>query len=180
MSIKKTLFFLFIIILVSGCTKKEETISKNENAPSAPHQESKGEMHPDFDQNTPVSIPEGSRTLIPDIVKGKWSAVKFIVEDKKKNTMQEYKIKVGGKMSIPDSNLVIKVIDFLPDLKIEDNPKGSIFTSVSNDLNNPATHIIVLEEGKEIFNGWLFSLFPSIHPFQHDSFGVVLKEGIPS
>ncbi|NOY65603.1 MAG: DUF2155 domain-containing protein, partial [Nitrospirae bacterium] len=34
------------------------------------------------------------------------------------------------------------------------------------------------ENNKEIFNGWLYSKFPDIHPFQHEKFSVTLIEGI--
>jgi hypothetical protein len=40
--------------------------------------------------------------------------------------------------------------------------------------------IIVFEGEEEIFKGWLYSKFPAIHPFQHERYGLLLKEGVKS
>jgi hypothetical protein len=85
-------------------------------------------------------------------------------------------VALGQRLKIPGSAIDVEVLDFLPDLTIT----NSTFTSVSNEPNNPSVHVIVREGDKEIFKGWLFSLFPTIHPFQHAQFGVTLKEGVPS
>jgi hypothetical protein len=127
----------------------------------------------------PADIPKiegGGVTVVPDAVKGKWKAVVLVVEDKTQKQNKEYTVELGKTLQIPNSNLVIEVLEFLPDMKIE----NSTFTSVSNEPSNPAAHVIVRENGKEIFKGWLFSLFPTIHPFQHAQIGVTLKEGVPS
>jgi len=85
-------------------------------------------------------------------------------------------VELGKTLQIPNSKLTVEVMEFLPDMKIE----NSTFTSATNEPNNPAVHVIVKEEGKEIFKGWLFSLFPTIHPFKHDQIGMTLKEGVPA
>ncbi|MBI4715722.1 MAG: DUF2155 domain-containing protein, partial [Nitrospirae bacterium] len=72
--------------------------------------------------------------------------------------------------------IVVQVTDFLPDFKIE----GSLYTSGSTNPLNPAVNVLVTEGGKEIFKGWLFQKFPSIHAFKHQRFGITLKEGVPS
>ncbi|HDZ88696.1 MAG TPA: DUF2155 domain-containing protein, partial [Nitrospirae bacterium] len=41
-------------------------------------------------------------------------------------------------------------------------------------------HVTVLDGGREIFKGWLYSKFPTIHPFQHDKYGLTLKEAVTS
>jgi hypothetical protein len=128
-------------------------------------------------QELPAQIPPVSGkavTVVPDAVKGKWIAIKLRVEDKKVNSSQEYTIDIGGEFPIPDSGLVVKVNEFLPDLKIE----GNTFTSASAELLNPSVHVQVLEDGKEVFNGWLFQLFPAVHPFQHERFSIVLREAV--
>lgn len=127
----------------------------------------------------PADIPKiegGGVTVVPDAVKGKWKAVVLVVEDKTQKQNKEYTVALGKTLQIPNSTLVVEVLEFLPDMKIE----NSTFTSVSNEPSNPAAHVIVREDGKEIFKGWLFSLFPTIHPFQHAQFGMTLKEGVPS
>jgi hypothetical protein len=130
-------------------------------------------------QSAPVDIPRiegGGVTVVPPEVKGKWKAVVLSVEDKQQQKSKTYTVELGKNVAIPESALVVNVLDFLPDLKIE----NSVFTSATNQLNNPAVHVIIQEGEKEVFKGWLFSIFPTIHPFQHQRFGVTLKEAVPS
>ena len=161
-----------VIAVAAGCKKSEPTYTP----PAAP---------PSYSQNgggmstAPADIPKiegGGVTVVPDVVKGKWKAVVLVVEDKGQKQSKEYTVEIGKTLQIPNSKIVVDVLDFLPDMKIE----NSTFTSASNDPNNPAVHVVVREDGKEIFKGWLFSIFPTIHPFQHAQFGVTLKEGVPS
>ena len=136
-------------------------------------------QQPAVPQNVPVDIPRiegGGVTRVPEAVKGKWKAIVLSVEDKQQQKMQDYTIALGTTFAIPDSDLNIEVLDFLPDMKIE----NSVFTSASNALENPAIHVVITEGEKEIFDGWLFSLFPTIHPFQHQRYGVTLREAVPS
>lgn len=122
-----------------------------------------------------IVMPPGEmQVVIPESVKGKYDTVKLIVEDKMANKMSDVDIKVGSEYKVPNSTLVVKVGDFIPDFKMD----GSLITSVSADPNNPACHITVTEDGKEIFKGWLYSKFPAIHPFQHEKFGLTLKDGL--
>jgi len=51
-------------------------------------------------------------------------------------------------------------------------------TSSSNTPNNPAVAIKVFEGDKEIFKGWLYAKFPTIHPFEHPKYGLTMKEAI--
>ena len=118
---------------------------------------------PAISGSAPANIPEG--------VKGKWAAVRLLIEDKQEDTSKEYTVDLGTDLAIPDSNLVVEVKEFLPDLKIE----GNAFTSASNELLNPSVRIAVMEDGKEVFQGWLFQLFPSVHPFQHERYNIVLR-----
>ena len=123
-----------------------------------------------------------TKVVIPETVKGKWSAAKIIFEDKGTKTKQEYTVKLNSDLKIPNSNLKIHVGDFLPDFKMD----GLSLTSGSNEPKNPALGIKVFENDKQIFPapgtgkqwGWLFSKVPSIHPFEHPKYGIFLKEGV--
>jgi len=66
---------------------------------------------------------------------------------------------------------------FLTDLNIHND---NVSTSMSNNPENPAAHVSIYEDGKEVFDGWLFSEFPGMHPFKHARYGVTLKAGVPS
>jgi len=128
------------------------------------------------------AMPMGqTKVVVPDSVKGKWSAVKLIVEDKTTKESKEYTVNLNNDFKVPNSNLKIHVGDFLPDFKME----GLTLTSASNEPKNPAVAVRVLEADKQIFPspgkkwGWLFSKMPSVHPLMHPKYNILLKEGVP-
>lgn len=167
------------IMVTVGCKKNEPSYAPPAAPPAFQSGSTPGSTPGSTMSTAPADIPKiegGGVTVVPDVVKGKWKAVVLVVEDKGQKQNKEYTVPIGKTLEIPNSKLTMEVLEFLPDLKIE----NSTFTSVTNDPNNPAVHVVVKEEGKEIFKGWLFSLFPTIHPFQHAQFGVTLKEGVPS
>ncbi len=138
-----------------GCKKKEEA----KVAPPAPAAEQ------------PISIKkEDIKVIIPDGLKGKWKDVKVEVLDKQANKKTVVTIPVGGEAGIPGSNMKIKAEAFLPAFVME----GTNITSASNDPKNPAAQIVVTEEGKEIHKGWLFTLYPTTHPFEHPKYSLTL------
>jgi hypothetical protein len=157
-----------LAFLAVDCSKKESPPTEAETIPFTSPSQMPGAETPAISGSAPV--------VMSDSLKGKWKAVKLMVEDKQANASKDYKVKLGSELVIPDSNLVIKVLDFLPDLKIE----GNTFTTASDELLNPSVHIKVLEDGQEVFDGWLFQLFPSVHPFRHDRFNILLREPIPA
>jgi len=117
-----------------------------------------------------------SVVVVPAIVKGKWKAVKIAVTDKNTQKKTLYTVDIGSQVSLPGSNLVVKVENFLPQFIIE----GTHLTSQTNEPKNPAAQIIVMDGGKEIYKGWLFSLYPDTHKFEHPKFGFTLVDFIPA
>jgi type IV secretory pathway VirB10-like protein len=135
---------------------------------------------PQSPMQKPMTMGE-TKVVVPGSVKGKWSAVKLVVEDKVKKESKEYTVNLNSDLKIPDSNLKIQVGEFLPDFKMQ----GLTLTSASNEPKNPAVAIRVTEGNKQIFPaqgkkwGWLFSRMPSIHPLTHPKYAIHLKEGLP-
>jgi hypothetical protein len=122
-----------------------------------------------------VVVPPGETSVtVPSEVQKSWSAVVLTVQDKTTGKAQDVTIDIGGEKAVPGTPLKIKVIDFLPDFRME----GSKITSVSNEPNMPAARVQVMENGKEVFNSFLFSKMPQVHPMQHEKYAVTLKEGI--
>ena len=158
-----TVLTIFILILPS-CTKKEQP------QPPPPEQQSMMPAHGDIEM--PAS--EDMKVIIPDAIKGKWKGVILTVIDKQTANTKDYNIPIGGKVAISGSNIEVQTGDFLPDLKIE----GNIYSSDSTQLLNPAIHVEIKEGGKEVFKGWLFQKFPSVHPFKHERFSITLKEPV--
>jgi hypothetical protein len=149
---------LLIVFSVVSCKKKEE-----KPIPSGVS------MQPG------VMMPQGeTQVVVPDFVQGKWGGVKLIIDDKTAGSQSDVDVKFGEEYTIPGSEVKVKVNEFLPDFVMD----GLTITSKSEELNNPAVNIAVTEGGNEIFKGWLYSKFPAIHPFQHDKYGITLKEAI--
>ena len=127
-----------------------------------------------------ASRPPTDKVVLPESVKGKWTAAKIIVEDKSTKTKQEYAVKLNSDFAVPNSSLKIHVGEFLPDFRMD----GMNLTSGSNEPKNPALGIRISENNKQIFPppgkqwGWLFAKVPSIHPFEHPKYGIILKEGV--
>ncbi len=126
-------------------------------------------------------MPQGqTHIIVPPSVKGKWSGAVIVVTDKMANTKQEYTVKLNSDFNIPNSNLKIHVGDFLPDFRMN----GLDLTSASNQPMNPALSIRVYENNKQIFPGqgrqwgWLFAKVPTVHAFEHQKYGITLKEGV--
>jgi hypothetical protein len=174
---KKYLPILFVIIILFSfisCKKKEEEKVTQPPLAQGPILDTKG-IKPHGDSGKKIQF----EVVVPPDVESAWSAVTLVVEDKQLNKTQEYNVQIGDEFKIPESAVTVKVAYFLPDFKMS----GSVITSASNTPNNPSIGVVISEDGKQIFPGsgklgWLYAKFPTIHPFQHERFGLTLKEGI--
>jgi hypothetical protein len=120
-------------------------------------------------------VPPAERTVsLPDSVKGKWSAVKVEVLYKEKNEKKQFDVPLNSDFAVPDSDIVISVGEFFPEFTLD----GNTYTSISNEEKNPATKVKITQEDKVIFEGWLFTNFPSVHPFENEKYGITLVGGI--
>lgn len=146
---------LLAALLVSGCEKKQEAVPEAKPAP-----EKKA----------------STRVVVPDFVQGKWRAVKVAIHDNKNDRNDIYTIDIYSSLSIPDSDLVLTIENFLPSFQMD----GMTLTSTSNRPENPAAQISITEKGQEIFRGWLFTLYPNTHAFQHPRFSLNLVGSVPA
>lgn len=165
----------FVLTVSAGaCKKKEEQpVPKTPmQAPMSTPMQSPMQAPMSPHGNTGPRIEKS--VVVPPSVKGKWSKVKFVFEDKTTKKTSEYTVNIGSEFKIPNTNLKIVVGEFLPDFKMDE----STITSASDLPNNPAVRVEIFENGKSIFKGWLYSKFPTIHPFEHEKYGLILKEGI--
>ncbi len=65
--------------------------------------------------------------------------------------------KIGEKVLIPDEDIYVSVVNFIPDFVI--NEKNEI-TTRSLQPNNPAAFIQGWQGNEQIFSGWIFAQFP--------------------
>jgi hypothetical protein len=154
---------------LSACKKKEQP-----SVPTAPRMVPGSQMMPGQGQMPPgMNITRTElKVVVPDSVKGKWSAVKLLLEDKETKKTTEFNVPLNSELKVPNSDLKVTVGDFLPDFRMD---QGMI-TSASNDPNNPAVAIKIYDGDKQILKGWLYSKFPTIHPFEHAKYGLTMKE----
>lgn len=110
--------------------------------------------------------------VIPANVQGKWKSVVIQVLHKQTAKTKDYTVDIQKDFAVPDTRLSIKILNFLPNFTM--TPQA--ITSASNDAANPAAQVIIYENGKSIFEGWLFQKHPAVHSFQHKSFGIILKD----
>ncbi len=114
------------------------------------------------------------KIVVPDAVKAAWKAVKIDVEYKKTKSKKTLTVPLHSDTKIADTDMTLKVGDFLPHFAMT----ADSITSNSNNLENPAVSVDVVQGGKIVFHGWLFSKFPDIHPFQNDTIGLKLAEAV--
>ncbi len=173
-----SIFFIFI----ASCKDKEEPLPEISINPAELLSEKEVTKSEETSNETTAQDTRKSfhnekaeiKIVIPDDVKKSWEAVRLSIDDKKSQKSDIVTIKLGEGYDIPDSELKIKVGAFLPDFKMD----ALAISSISNKPNNPAVKVSILNNGGEIFNGWLYSKYPSVHPFQHDRFAIILKEGV--
>ncbi len=75
-----------------------------------------------------------------------------------------YKIGVGDSFEVPDSQLIIKVMAFIPDFIIDD---GNVRTR-SDNLNNPAARLELYENDELKNQLWIFLKHEFPHSEQHE------------
>lgn len=162
---------LALSMVMVSCKKKEE-----QPVPKTPMQQAlrSSPIQTPMSPHGNVGHKAEKKVVVPESIKSKWNKVKFVFEDKASKKSSEYTVGIGSELKVPNTNLRIVVGEFLPDFRMDE---GTI-TSASDMPNNPAVRVEVFENGKTVFKGWLYSKFPTIHPFEHENYGLTLKEGI--
>ena len=152
------LFLVLVLALAWGCQKKAEEI------PLDMPEEITGEI--------PMpAVP--SQIVVPEEVVAKWKAVVLEVTDKDTSERTDYTMNIGETAPLGNTGLTIFVEAFLPSFQMA----GEVFTSSSPDLNNPAVKVKITDGADvELFNRWLFSLYPATHPFDHPRYSITLKD----
>lgn len=148
---------LIVVAFLTGCRQEQHPVVTADAAPTH-------------------TVSKDSKIIVPAGVQERWKAVKVAVFDKPAAVQKIYSIPVGGRLAVPSSDLVIEVEAFLPAFTME----GPVITSSSLELKNPGAKVRILENGKMIFRGWLFSLFPKTHAFMHPRFGFTLVDVVPA
>ena len=161
--------------LPSGITQYEGSAIKNQQQMKTAQSLVEGygdklESHPDIQDKQKVQ-----RTIsVPKDVEGKWKAVKLLIKNKTDEEQNQVKtIELGSSFAL--ENLNITVGPFLPSFVMTDLS----YTSTTNRLNNPAVHLVIEENGKQVYKGWAFAKFPEMYAFPHERFVIQLMDFVP-
>jgi len=127
-----------------------------------------GSMHPGGGINAEIA-------LDPEVADD-WQAIRVRVVELETMNEAFYEVPVGGAAPLGDTGLTLEVLVFLPDFVMGE---GGI-TSRSAEPQNPAARVVIMEEGKDDYEGWLFGAMPEIHAYPHELYGVMLAEGVPA
>ncbi len=115
--------------------------------------------------------------IVPENIKGKWKAVKILVKDKKNEERTEVRtVSLGSDFVIGEGKLKVTVGPFFPNFVMN----KETYTSMSNQLINPAVQVVVEENGKIIYKGWAFKRFPTLYSFEHEDIGLQLLDSVPA
>jgi hypothetical protein len=113
--------------------------------------------------------------VVPREVTAAFSGVRIGWKDSQSGKEGVVDVPIGGSAKIPGSDLEIRTDVFLPSFSMTSDQ----ITSTGIGEENPAARIAVVENGKELFAGWIFKRFPDVHPFQHPRFSLKLEGGVP-
>ena len=114
--------------------------------------------------------------IVPKSVEGKWKAVKILVRDKsdeERNKMQT--VELGSTFQLGDSGITVSAGEFFPNFVLDQ----ARYTSMDNTLGNPAIHLVITENGKELYNSWTFAKYPGLYAFEHPRYSLQLMDFVP-
>lgn len=111
--------------------------------------------------------------LLPEIT-AKYSAVKIEAVNKNDGSKIKINAPFGQKTAIGDTGLEIVISSYFTNFTMVD---GGV-KNVSMEEENPAAKVVILEQGNQVFDAWLFQKFPTMHPFEHPVWQVVLTGAV--
>jgi cytochrome c biogenesis protein len=82
------------------------------------------------------------------------------VKLKDSGKQQDLTLDVGSSAPVAGTDYTVRADEFLADFSMDNNGKPF---SRSQEFNNPAVRVTVLNSGKEEFNKWIFAKFPDFH-----------------
>ncbi len=113
---------------------------------------------------------------LSDEIEHAWRGATIRVVDVTTGLTETIDVDLGSTVALGDSGLTLTAETFIPAFVMDD----SGITSSSDEPGNPAVKVVIVEQGKDPYRGWLFANMPEIHPFPHNRYQVLLVEGIPS
>ena len=115
-----------------------------------------------------------NRLEVPEAVKKAYSGIVLVWKDSGSGKEGKLEVPLGGSAPIPGTALAVSADVYLPAFTMS----SDVITSTGIEPENPAARIRVTEDGKDLFQGWVFQRFPDVHPFTHPRFSLRLDGGV--
>jgi hypothetical protein len=110
-----------------------------------------------------------SHLNIPADVKAKWKAVELSLSGKN-IPLRKVRVSIGGETSIDQSGLLVRVVAYVPAFQSD---AGTV-TSSSNNPDNPAVLIQLVNKGQVLSEGWVFQKLPGFNTYTSNQLQVQL------
>ncbi len=110
-----------------------------------------------------------TRLNIPADVKAKWKTVELSVAGQN-IALRKLQIAIGGEAVIDKSGLTVRVVAYVPAFQSD---AGAV-TSASNNPDNPAVLIQLVDKTQVLGEGWVFQKLPDFNTYSHDRLQVQL------
>lgn len=110
-----------------------------------------------------------TRLNIPADVKAKWKTVELSVAGKD-IVVRNLQVAIGGETGVDTSGLAVRVVAYVPAFQSD---AGTV-TSASNNPDNPAALIQLVEKGQVLSEGWVFQKLPDFNTYSNDKLQVQL------
>jgi len=104
-----------------------------------------------------------SQLNIPAEVKAKWKAVELAYSGKN-IPQRKVQVPIGGESGIDQSGLLVRVIAFVPAFQSD---AGTV-TSASNNPENPAVLVQLVDKAQVLSEGWVFQKYPDFNTYKSE------------
>ena len=110
-----------------------------------------------------------TRLNIPADVRAKWKTVELSVVGKD-ISLRKLLIPVGGEAGVDKFGLTVRVVAYVPAFQSD---AGAV-TSASNNPDNPAVLIQLVDKGQVLNEGWVFQKLPDFNTYSNDKLQIQL------
>lgn len=154
---------IVLTVALAACSQNSNKSKGERSSSTALKNYQQTESQPDVGQRAPA-------TDLKEEIEKLYTGVTVLVTNLKTKESQTVVIPFNNVVEVPSTSLKISVEQFYPDFIM--SPSG--YTTLSMDLNNPAAKVNIVGDDQE-FDGWLFQLYPGMHPYENDNFTVLLS-----